>query len=105
MEKLLPKICANDECGNLFTPKVHNAIYCSAECRKIVTNQNVLDRYYEKKELRSNKKRVCKMPDCKTILSIYNKEVICEPHQTENLIQRMIGWGYDEDELREDWSY
>lgn len=47
------KICAYEECNKEFKAKVYNAIYCSAECRKIVTNRNLLASYYEKK---NNKK-------------------------------------------------
>jgi hypothetical protein len=50
------KICAYEECNKKFHAKVYNAIYCSAECRKIVTNRNLLASYYEKKA-NKNKKR------------------------------------------------
>ena len=43
------RICAYEECGKEFCAKVYNAIYCSADCRKIVTNKNLLANYYEKK--------------------------------------------------------
>lgn len=102
---LYPRICANSECEVLFEPNVHNAIYCSIDCRKVVTNKNVLDRYYEKKERKSNKKRICVTEDCGTILSSYNSEPICEPCKTNRLIKRLSSWGWNEDELREDWSY
>lgn len=100
-----PRICANPECEQLFEPQVHNAIYCSVDCRKVVTNKNVLDRYYEKKERRANKKRICKNEGCSTILSMYNEEPICETCKTERLINRLSSWGWDEDKLREDWSF
>jgi hypothetical protein len=103
--ELEPRICANMDCERLFEPQVHNAIYCSVECRKVITNKNVLDRYYENKERRSNKKRICNNPDCNTILSTYNSENICEACKTERLIRRLSSWGWDEDKLREDWSY
>lgn len=102
---LEPKICANPDCGASFEPQVHNAIYCSVECRKVITNKNVLDRYYEKKERRSSKKRVCKNKDCSTILSRYNDENICEPCKTKRLINRLVSWGWDRDKLEEDWSF
>jgi hypothetical protein len=102
---LQPRSCANQECQMLFEPQVHNAIYCSVDCRKVVTNKNVLERYYEKKERRSDKKRVCKTQGCGTILSMYNDESICEPCKTERLINRLSSWGWDEDQLREDWSF
>lgn len=99
------KICANEECMKEFEPQVHNAIYCSIDCRKVVTNKNVLDRYYEKKERKANKKRICKNKNCTTILSTYNNEDICELCKTERLIQRLSSWGWDEEKLREEWRY
>lgn len=99
------KLCANEDCSEWFIPQVHNAIYCSAECRKIITNKNVLDRYYEKKERRSNKKRVCKTDKCGTILSTYNDENICELCKTNRLIDRLESWGWDRAKLEEDWSF
>lgn len=99
------KICANPNCAIEFEPQVHNAIYCSVDCRKIITNQNVLDRYYERKERRSSKKRVCKNTGCTTILSRYNDENICEPCKTNRLIDRLVSWGWDRDKLEEDWSF
>lgn len=103
--ELPERLCANETCNEAFSPQVHNAIYCSVECRKIVTNKNVLDKYYEKKERKLSKKRVCKNKNCKTILSSYNEEDICEPCKTERLITRLSSWGWDEEKLREDWSY
>jgi len=102
---LQSKICANPECGKLFEPQVHNAVYCSVDCRKIITNKNVLDRYYENKKRKNNKKRVCRTSGCSTILSTYNSENICEICKTERLIKRLSSWGWDEDKLREDWSF
>ncbi len=99
------KTCANEECKKSFSPNVHNAIYCSAECRRVETNKKVLEKYYEKKEKKAAKKRICINRGCKTILSSYNPEDICEPCQTERLIQRLIGWGWEETDLRKSWSY
>jgi hypothetical protein len=102
---LEPKICANPKCQEIFEPQVHNAIYCSTDCRKVVTNKNVLDRYYEKKERRADRKRVCKNDGCSTFLSMYNEEDICEACKTNRLIERLSSWGWDRDKLIEDWSY
>ena len=33
--------CAYKECGKEFTPKTHNMKYCSDECCRIATNENV----------------------------------------------------------------
>lgn len=93
------RICAHEECSKKFKAKVYNAIYCSSECRKIVTNRNLLANYYEKKK-NKNKKRICKTKDCVTVLSIYNKEKICERCKREAYVRRLIAWGWKEDEVR-----
>jgi len=93
------KQCDNSNCGKKFMPKVYNAIYCSAECRKIITNQKVLQRYYDKKE-RLRSRRICKTDDCNTVLSRYNTEDICEQCKRERFIMRLVGWGWNEREVR-----
>lgn len=99
MEKYEKKKCANPKCSKSFRAKVYNAIYCSAECRRIVTNQKLLRNYYEKKANRG-KKRVCKTKNCNTVLSRYNKENICERCKQERFVKRLVGWGWDEKKLR-----
>ena len=93
------KSCANPDCGKSFVPKVYNAIYCGAECRKVITNKKVLQRYYEKKE-RRNSRRVCLTKKCGTVLSRYNEEDICEQCKRERFIQRLVGGGWSEYKLR-----
>ena len=93
--------CANDECRKVFVAKVYNATYCGADCRRIVTNKKLLEKYYEDKK-RIKTKRVCSTKTCSTILSRYNKENICEQCKKERFIQRLISWGYDEQALRKE---
>nr|DAT56976.1 MAG TPA: hypothetical protein [Caudoviricetes sp.] len=93
------RVCSNPDCLKTFIAKVYNTIYCSAECRKIITNKKLLDNYYRKKENKS-KKRVCVTDNCTTILSRYNDEDICEQCKKERYIQRLVGWGWDEEALR-----
>jgi CTP synthase (UTP-ammonia lyase) len=95
------RVCANEDCLKTFVAKSYNAIYCGAECRKICTNKKLLEKYYENKALRT-KKRVCKTSQCTTILSIYNKENICERCKKERYIQRLVSWGWSEEELRKE---
>ena len=90
--------CANPDCGKEFTPRVYNAIYCSAECRKIITNRKVLQRYYDKKA-RLNSTRTCETKECSTTLSRYNQENICECCKRERYVQRLVGWGWNEKEV------
>lgn len=72
------KICANPTCEISFNPTRHNQKYCSKDCCKVVTNAKIMQQYYEKKDRKSGKKRVCS--DCNvTTLSRYNEGSICQP--------------------------
>ena len=99
------RICVNEECKTKFVPKVYNAIYCSTPCRRLVTNAKILRRYHENKEA-FGKKRICPgfNRECGNVLSIYNKEHICESCKRERYIMRLVGWGWDEEKLREEMS-
>lgn len=70
-------ICANKECpnGKEFTPKTHNQKYCSDQCCRVATNRRIMEKYYEKKAIRSGAKRECKK--CKSRLSRYNESTVC----------------------------
>lgn len=95
------RICSNELCKKEFTAKVYNTIYCSTDCRKVVTNKKLLDNYYRKKE-NKKRKRICISDNCTTVLSSYNDEEICEQCKGERFIQRLIGWGWDEEKLRKE---
>jgi hypothetical protein len=77
-------ICANSDCinGKEFTPKTHNQKYCSDECCRIATNKKIMEKYYEKKAIRSGQKRFCKT--CKSPLSRYNTLSICAKCEKNN---------------------
>lgn len=100
-DKQKRQVCKNLDCKKKFIPKSYNSIYCSAACRKVVTNKKLLEKYYEKKR-NKNKVRVCKTKACTTILSRYNKEDICEKCKQERYIQRLVDWGWDEKKLRDE---
>jgi len=68
-------ICGNAVCKKEFEPKTHNQKYCSDECCRIATNKRIMEKYYEKKAIRSGKFRPCKK--CNAPLSRYNQSVIC----------------------------
>ena len=72
-------ICAYKKCQGIreFTPKTHNQKYCSDECCRIATNEKLKADYYEKKERKAGKKRICKTPKCGSILSRYNEGKVC----------------------------
>ena len=93
------RTCSNPDCQKEFLAKVYNTIYCSPECRKVITNKKLLDNYYRRKENKT-KKRVCITKTCNTVLSRYNDEDICEQCKSERFIQRLVGWGWDEESLR-----
>jgi hypothetical protein len=92
-------ICENKECSKVFKPKTYNSIYCSAECRKKVTNKRLLEKYHQNKLLLT-KKRICKTKNCTTILSRYNKDNICERCKEERLVKRLLQWGWSEERAR-----
>lgn len=71
------KNCANPDCNTAFNPTRHNQKYCSKECCKVVTNAKIMQQYYEKKDRKSGKKRICRR--CKTTaLSRYNESTVCQ---------------------------
>jgi hypothetical protein len=95
-------VCKNPLCNKSFLPKTYNAIYCGPECRRLVTNKKLLDKYYFNKE-KKTKKRRCITENCDTILSMYNSEEICEKCKTERFIMRLVSWGWNEDKLRDEY--
>ena len=95
------RVCKNKKCSKSFIAKVYNSIYCSSECRRIVTNDKLLKAYHDKKK-NKNKPRVCATKTCTTVLSTYNKENICELCKQKRFVKRLAGWGWDEDKLNEE---
>jgi len=95
--------CKNVECSNTFIPKTYNAIFCSSECRRLVTNKRLLQKYYDDKEKKTSV-RICKTNNCATILSRYNREDICERCKRERYIERLVSWGWDEKSLRDEYK-
>ncbi len=78
-------ICANDSCGVEFIQKTHNQKYHSEECCRIATNKKIMEKYYEKKAIRSGAKRGCKI--CKSQLSRYNQSSICSKCEKDSVIK------------------
>jgi len=68
-------ICFNKDCSIEFEPKTHNQKYCSDDCCRIATNKRIMEKYYEKKEIKNGALRKCKK--CKIKLSRYNSIDIC----------------------------
>ncbi len=87
-------ICGNKECAVEFEPKTHNQKYHNDECCRIATNKKIMEKYYEKKAIRSGAKRECKY--CKSRLSRYNQSSSCSKCEKNNVsrhrdeIKRML---------------
>lgn len=87
-------ICANKQCAKDFNAKTHNQKYCCDECCRVATNKKIMDKYYEKKAIRSGAKRECKF--CKSRLSRYNQSNVCSKCEknsavkNKSIILRMI---------------
>lgn len=90
------KTCANPSCEALFDPTRHNQKYCSKQCCKLVTNAKIMQQYYDKKDRKAGKKRICKKCNL-TTLSRYNEGNICQPcvlaERADNRVQllQMVG--------------
>lgn len=78
-------ICANTDCAKEFDAKTHNQKYCCDECCRIATNKKIMEKYYEKKAIRSGAKRECK--SCKSRLSRYNQSNICSKCEKNSAIK------------------
>ena len=81
-------ICADSQCSKIFEPKTHNQKFCSSECCKRVTNAKLMEKYYENKDRKSGKYRICAVPGCKTKLSRYNIARICAGCQSKEELRR-----------------
>lgn len=77
--------CDLETCSNTFSPKTHNQKYCCDECCRVATNLKIKKKYYENKERLRGKKRMCKRSGCKTLLSRYNENDICEKCQANRV--------------------
>lgn len=73
------RACANLDCDVSFSPSSHNQKYHNADCCRTVTNRRIMDKYYEDKEIRKGKFRLCRSGGCENILSRYNLTSTCHP--------------------------
>ena len=70
------RICEYDDCNEEYEPKTHNQKYCSDEHTRLATNKRIMEKYYEKKAIRSGIRRECSN-GCGTVLSRYNDSDVC----------------------------
>lgn len=79
------KTCAREGCEEEFVSKKHNQKYHNDECCRLATNQKIMENYYENRDRRQGKTRMCK--SCKvTKLSRYNESSICSSCTSQNLL-------------------
>lgn len=71
------RTCAYEPCGVEFEAKTHNQKYHTNECCKRATNEHIMEKYYERKERRQGRIRVCETKGCGTQLSRYNDDKYC----------------------------
>lgn len=84
-------ICAREDCAKEFTAKTHNQKYCSDECCRIATNKRIMEKYYERKAIKSGSARFCS--GCKSKLSRYNyssKCYACEAKEKSEKKRRLL---------------
>lgn len=67
--------CSRPGCNNDFERLAHNMKYCSPECRQIVTQKKISDRYKRKSVQKNRQNAVC--AKCKKKLSRYNQDDLC----------------------------
>lgn len=85
-------------CGELFTKRRPNMVYCKKECCNAATNKKLIERYHQKKETKAKKDRKC--IKCDSNLSRYNSDDVCHSCQAKEIelqkikILRELGFEY-----------
>lgn len=75
-------------CGELFTKRRPNMVYCKKECCNAATNKKLIEKYHKEKARKKQKNRKCEV--CNSNLSRYNSDNICHSCQArESDLQRM----------------
>jgi hypothetical protein len=68
-------------CGELFTKRRPNMVYCKKECCNAATNKKLIEKYHREKARKKSKNRKCSV--CEANLSRYNSDEICHACQTK----------------------
>jgi DNA-directed RNA polymerase alpha subunit len=85
-------------CGELFTKRRPNMIYCKKECCNAATNKKLIEKYHREKQRKIEKNRKCSV--CRSNLSRYNSEEVCHACQAKEQdmqkirILRELGFEY-----------
>lgn len=96
-------VCARPDCNNVIETKASwNQKFCSSECTRIETNRRIMQKYYDKKDQLSGKKRICESCN-ETVLSRYNDGKICylcehkeERQRDEEFRKMLVEMGLDD---------
>lgn len=76
MDKNQPVVCDREGCDEEFVKKTHNQRYHNDECCRIATNAKIMEKYYERRDIKNGVERTCKACGV-TKLSRYNDSQIC----------------------------
>lgn len=85
-------------CGELFTKRRPNMVYCKKECCNAATNKKLIDKYHREKKRKTEKHRKCE--SCEVNLSRYNPDDTCHSCQAREQelqkinILRELGFEY-----------
>ena len=76
VDKKEPVQCDRPGCEEWFVKKTHNQRYHNDECCRIATNAKIMEKYYERRDIKNGVERTCKKCNL-TKLSRYNDSQIC----------------------------
>lgn len=76
VDKNEPVQCDRNDCEEWFTKKTHNQRYHNAECCRLATNFKIMEKYYERRDIKKGIARTCKTCGV-TKLSRYNDSQTC----------------------------
>jgi hypothetical protein len=76
MDKTEPVQCDRPGCEVWFTKRTHNQRYHDAECCRLATNSKIMEKYYERRDIKKGVARTCKSCGV-TKLSRYNDSQTC----------------------------
>ena len=68
-------------CGELFTKRRPNMVYCKKECCNAATNKKLIEKYHQDKQRKNTKNRKCSL--CSKPLSRYNYDETCHACQAK----------------------
>lgn len=96
METSQPVLCDREGCEESFIKKTHNQRYHNDECCRIATNAKIMEKYYERRDIKNGTPRFCKSCGI-TKLSRYNDSQKCaacsskREAEVNSLVRDMIG--------------